>query len=79
MTRSGRARKPYDWAKNFPETAHFQKDDVKTSNGSWLKPCYFDEESMVDKLSEGMCYHESYFGENVDEVELNKGNELARI
>ena len=57
-TRSGRTYKPYDWAKNFPETAHTQYREG--AEGTWSRPCYIDNtSSMVKRLSTGMFYQDS--------------------
>ena len=53
VTRSGRARKPYDYTRDFPESVHYQSADVEQSR-KWIKPCYYDKEKIIDKLSAGM-------------------------
>ena len=49
VTRLGRVTKPHDFAKHFPETAHTK---FGATEGRWLKPHYFDEINMVEKLSD---------------------------
>ena len=61
-TRSGRVSKPYDFKKNFPETAHVQVDK---NDGRCLRPHYYDDEKTVEQLVSGMHYENSYFSENV--------------
>ena len=52
-TRLGRISRPYDYAKHFPETAHFQSD---SENSIWIKPYYYDDGDMVEKLGHGRYY-----------------------
>ena len=60
VTRSGWVSKPHNFKIHFPGAAHVQ---VEGSSGRWLKPFYYDEEDMVDKLASGVFYSESYFSE----------------
>ena len=69
-TRSGRISKPYDYSKHFPEIPHVQMTDEGSSAGLWLKPYYYDED-MVETLSTGIYYKESYFGGEVAEDNFN--------
>ena len=71
VTRSGRVSKPCDYKTNFPGTAHTQ---VVGEDGRWLKPYYYDELSMVDKLGSGIFCSNSYFSDEVivDNVNSDK-------
>ena len=51
VTRPGRTSKPYDYKRNFPGTAHVHEGN---QDGKWLKPYYYDDENMVEKLSSGI-------------------------
>ena len=61
--------RPHGFARNFPETAHYQNDDTH-GDGRCTKPYYYDED-MVEKLSTGIHYEESYFGGEVAEDNFN--------
>ena len=62
IARSGRIIRPYDCAKHFPETAHFQQDNT-SSDGACLKPHGADEDNLTMKLGKGMLCSNCYFGE----------------
>ena len=44
------------WATDIPDN----------SEGRYLRPCYFDDEEMVDELDSGMFYQDTYFAEDVE-------------
>ena len=62
INRSGRVSKPCDHVAKFPETAHAQ---IYSGKGNWIKPCYCDDIDMVNHLSKGKFYQDSYFSEEV--------------
>ena len=68
VTRSGRASHPFNYKRYYPGTAHLLEN---TSEGKWLKPYYYDNEDMVEKLGTGIFYQETCFSSDatVDEVE----------
>ena len=45
VTRSGKASKPHNYSKHFPETSHTQKGTI---DGRWLKLYYYDEVEMIE-------------------------------
>ena len=48
-----------------------QDDNLK---GTWLKPHYYDDESMVEKLGTGVFYQETYFTDKVSITELESSD-----
>ena len=65
IKRLGRISQPYDFARHFPETTHYQ-DQMPKEEGRWVKPHYFDDEEVTDKLSNGMCFQDSCFNSYVN-------------
>ena len=63
VTRSGRISKLHDYAKYFPDASYSQIEDAE--EGRWLKPQYYDDHEMVEKLSEVIFYRDSCFTEGV--------------
>ena len=67
ITRSGRVSKPYDYKRYFLGAAHAQHHD---SEGYWMKPHYYDDIDMVEKLGAGIFYSKSYFVDGAEIKEL---------
>lgn len=66
ITRYGRISKPFDYAKHFSDTVHYQEPNDK-ENGVWIQRYYFNDEDIIEKFSSGCFYRDSYFTENVIE------------
>ena len=67
--RSGRISRPCNFADKFPEMVHYMEnnnpDSVEDEDGVRIRPFYFDSEDMVERLSEGDFYRNSYSAENL--------------
>lgn len=83
QTRSGRRSKPVNLSKRFLEDSHYVENNDKidgNGNGVWIKPHYYDEVDMADRLNEGQFYHELHFNTGVSEKQIKsvKADELIR-
>ena len=76
ITRSGRARNSHNYSKHFLDTAHIQ---TFTTDDSRLKPYYYEEVQMVEKLSNVIFYNESYFSEDVAKIKMKGADACVPI
>lgn len=58
VTRSRRTRKSHDHAIKCPETARLKMDSAE---GRWVRPNYNNSEDMMDNISSGIHYQDSFF------------------
>ena len=70
QTRLGRTSKPVDLSRRFLESSNYTEDDRPVDNGVWIKPYYYDDVDMVERLSDGNFYSESYFSSRFTEEEV---------
>ena len=69
VTRSGRSSYPFDYKCHFLGTAHITESGC---DGKWIKPYYYDDKNMVEKLGTGIFYKDSYFADSITMKELSR-------
>ena len=70
ITRSGRISWPREDTLHFPEAANFQEGN-EDDEGRRMRPYYFDDEDVKEKLSHAICCRDSYFTEDAQAEELS--------